>query len=87
MSDESTWSQRKAWNNDGMDPDWRPEPVDFPSMMKQLRAENAKLRAALEDMKLHSVHPFTTEKWMNYINEVVREALGEDACNEPKEKP
>lgn len=21
---EPTWAQRKAWNNDGMDPDWRP---------------------------------------------------------------
>lgn len=26
MSDYPTWAQRKAWNNDGMDPDWRPEP-------------------------------------------------------------
>lgn len=24
MSDSPTWSQRKSWNNDGMDPDWRP---------------------------------------------------------------
>lgn len=27
MSDYPTWSQRKAWNNDGMDPDWKPEPT------------------------------------------------------------
>lgn len=25
MSDYPTWAQRKAWNNDGMDPDWRPD--------------------------------------------------------------
>lgn len=24
MDDYPTWGQRKAWNNDGMDPDWRP---------------------------------------------------------------
>lgn len=29
MSDYPTWAQRKAWNNDGMDPDWRPEPDKF----------------------------------------------------------
>lgn len=26
----SEWSQRKAWNNDGMDPDWRPSPPPAP---------------------------------------------------------
>lgn len=24
MSDYPTWAQRKSWNNDGMDPDWKP---------------------------------------------------------------
>lgn len=28
MSDHPTWAQRKAWNNDGMDPDWRPSDRD-----------------------------------------------------------
>lgn len=26
MSDEPSRSQRAAWNNDGMDPDWKPSP-------------------------------------------------------------
>lgn len=24
---EPAWSERKQWNNDGMDPDWRPAPT------------------------------------------------------------
>jgi hypothetical protein len=24
VSEYPTWGQRKSWNNDGMDPDWRP---------------------------------------------------------------
>lgn len=27
----SDWSQRKSWNNDGMDPDWRPSPPPEPT--------------------------------------------------------
>lgn len=44
----SDWSQRKAWNNDGMDPDWRPDPSVFRSETERLKEENAKLRKALE---------------------------------------
>lgn len=36
MSDYPTWSQRKAWNNDGMDPDWRPDHTPIETMGRKI---------------------------------------------------
>jgi uncharacterized small protein (DUF1192 family) len=61
----SDWSQRKAWNNDGMDPDWRPETPNYQEAIKERqerihelcqeiathKAELARLRAELDVCK------------------------------------
>lgn len=39
------------------------------------KKERDRLREALEDIKAHTIPPFTTEKWVNYIHEVATEAL------------
>lgn len=47
MSDEPTWAQRKAWNNDGMDPDWRPETAHIPEPPQYVPLE------FYDNLKLH----------------------------------
>jgi hypothetical protein len=37
--------------------------------------ELERLREALTDIEKHSVEPFTSAKWGNYVNEVARAAL------------
>lgn len=48
MSDYPTWSQRKAWNNDGMDPDWRPTQSNKCAKLKII---SEKLTLAVETLE------------------------------------
>ncbi len=45
MSDYPTWGQRKSWNNDGMDPDWKPKES---SIIGNSTSETSKLKQKLE---------------------------------------
>ena len=50
--------------------------LDSATQTNQVLVKRLKVaEEALEDIKVHSVAPFTGERWMNYINESACEAL------------
>jgi hypothetical protein len=58
VSEKPTWSQRKAWNNDGMDPDWKP-PINVAISSKELADLKAQLAEAVKVIEFYA----SKESW------------------------
>ncbi len=42
--------------------------------LKALKKAAGKMAEALEDIEAHTIHPFSGEKWRNYLHQVAKEA-------------